>query len=160
MQKIYIINGPAGSGKDTFVELYSEISINTVHNISSVDKVKEAAKILGWNSIKDEIGRKFLSDLKDLSTNSYDGPYNYVMNFINSTKDTVFVHIREPSEIEKIRRKFPSCKTIFINRNTEIKFNNHADRNVENYQYDYYINNDGTIRDLKETIKNFIEENQ
>jgi len=45
MQKqIIIINGTGGSGKDTFVEFCSEFT--KVTNISSVDKVKEAAKIL------------------------------------------------------------------------------------------------------------------
>jgi len=44
MKKIIIINGTGGSGKDTFVNYCSEY-IKTV-NISSVDKVKEAANIL------------------------------------------------------------------------------------------------------------------
>ena len=42
-----------GSGKDTFVEFCAKYA--KVMNISSVDKVKEAAKILvGWDEIKDE----------------------------------------------------------------------------------------------------------
>ena len=52
-KQVIIINGTGGSGKDTFVEYCSEFA--KVTNISSVDKVKEAAKILvGWNGEKDE----------------------------------------------------------------------------------------------------------
>ena len=51
-KRIIIINGSGGVGKDTFVEYCSEFT--NVKNISSVDKVKEAAKILvGWNGEKD-----------------------------------------------------------------------------------------------------------
>ena len=32
--------------------------------ISSVDKVKEIARIAGWNGEKDDKGRKLLADLK------------------------------------------------------------------------------------------------
>ena len=49
-KEIVIINGSGGVGKDAFVEFCNEFTC--VKNISSVDKVKEAAKILvGWNTI-------------------------------------------------------------------------------------------------------------
>ena len=60
-KKVIIINGTGGSGKDTFVEFCSEFK--NVMNISSVDKVKEAASILvGWNGEKDEKSMKLLVD--------------------------------------------------------------------------------------------------
>ena len=50
-KRVVIINGGGGSGKDTFVEFCAKHA--KVINISSVDKVKEAAKILvGWNGEK------------------------------------------------------------------------------------------------------------
>ena len=72
-----IINGCGGVGKDTFVD-YCRIFAN-ITNISSVDKIKEAAKILGWNGGKAEEDRKFLSDLKLLST----GYNNFHMNILS-----------------------------------------------------------------------------
>ena len=61
-KQVIIINGTGGSGKDTFVRFCSEFA--KVTNISSVDKVKEAAKILvGWNGEKHEKARKLLDDL-------------------------------------------------------------------------------------------------
>ena len=51
-KRIVIINGSGGVGKDTFVELCGKFV--EVKNISSVDKVKEAARILvNWNGEKD-----------------------------------------------------------------------------------------------------------
>lgn len=55
---IFIINGSGGVGKDTFVQLVSaELNNNlkkfhTVVNFSSVDKVKEIAKEIGWDGKK------------------------------------------------------------------------------------------------------------
>ena len=45
-KKIIVINGTGGSGKDTFVEYVSKYA--KVYNFSSVDKVKEIAKLIGW----------------------------------------------------------------------------------------------------------------
>ena len=57
-------------------------------NISSVDKVKEAAKVLaGWNGEKDEKSRKFLSDLKDGD--------NYNVEFFNDFGNMYFLDLRK-----------------------------------------------------------------
>lgn len=72
-KQIFVINGSGGVGKDTFVELVS-VELNdklkrfhTVVNFSSVDKVKEIAREIGWDGRKTEKDRKFLSDLKSLT---------------------------------------------------------------------------------------------
>ena len=77
-KRIVIINGVGGSGKDTFVELCAKHA--NVINISSVDKVKEAAKVLvGWNGEKDEKSRKLLVDLKKISIEYNDYPTAYIL---------------------------------------------------------------------------------
>ena len=108
MKEIVVINGSGGVGKDTFVQFCGEYT--SIMNISSVDKVKEAAKVLaGWNGEKDEKSRKFLSDLKELGIEYNDAPFKYISNmaeeFKNSDKQIMFVHIRECEEIEKKLRK-------------------------------------------------------
>lgn len=50
---VYIINGVGGSGKSTFVSILSELH-PLIKEISTVDKVKEVAKIAGWNGEKDD----------------------------------------------------------------------------------------------------------
>jgi len=161
MKKIFIINGSARSGKDTFVDVVRmwKMTNNSnyyeypVYNISSVDKVKESAKLLGWDSNKDEKGRKFLSDLKYLSSETYDGPFNYIKIFIEDRNNGIFfLHVREPGELLKITREYPDSITIFIKRSAIEVPNNRADQEVELYNYDLYFENDGTLEDYVKKI--------
>lgn len=161
-KKIVIINGSGGVGKDTFVEYCSEFT--GVKNISSVDKVKEAAKILvGWSGEKDEKTRKFLSDLKQLSVDYNDYPLIYIKNQEkdfreNDTQSVMFVHIREISEIEKVKNAI-NAKTLLITSNRVEKIEtNKSDANVDKFQYDYYIENNGTLDELREKARKFVME--
>ena len=160
-KNIIIINGTGGAGKDTFVSFCSEFV--KVLNVSSVDKVKEAAKILvGWNGEKDEVSRKLLVDLKKLSVDYNDAPTKYIKsmadNFKNSDEELMFVHIREAEEIEKTK-KLLNAKTLLItNPRVQLITSNDSDGKVNEYKYDYYISNDGTLEDLKYKAKQFIEE--
>ena len=158
-KQVIIINGTGGSGKDTFVEFCSEFA--KVTNISSVDKVKEAAKILvGWNGEKDEKSRKLLVDLKQLSIEYNDSPTQYIKEqydkFMENDSEYLFIHIREIEEIEKIK-KLLNAKTLLI-RNPRVALitSNNSDGNVYKYEYDFTIENDGTLEDLKQKAKNFV----
>lgn len=154
-----IINGCGGVGKDTFID-YCRIFAN-VTNISSVDKVKEAAKILGWTGGKSEDDRKFLSDMKLLSTGYNNFPYEYLKENIakfmeDKSSNVLFMHIREPEEIEKIKKEF-GCITVLVqNINKRRIDSNMADANVCNYEYDFVINNDYDLDRLKQKAISFI----
>lgn len=161
-KKIVIINGSGGVGKDTFVEFCSEFA--NVKNISSVDKVKEAAKILvNWNGEKDEKGRKFLADLKQISIDYNNYPMTYIKEQAdefkkNDGQDIMFIHIREINEIEKVKELL-NAKSLLITSNRVAKIlTNSADANVDQFNYDYYIKNDGTLEELKEKAKSFVME--
>lgn len=168
-KQIFIINGSGGVGKDSFVEMVkSQTKRIGVGNHSSVIKVKEVAKIIGWDGSKSEKDRKFLSDLKLLTTEYNDMPLNdmkrYVnifMNLISFDKArVVFLHIREPEEIAKAVSEFKeyNAKTILVKRDSVKHItSNMADENVYNYDYDIVIDNSGTIEDLKEKAKCFLE---
>jgi len=164
---VFIINGSGGVGKDTFVELVS-VELNdklkrfhTVVNFSSVDKVKEIAREIGWDGKKSEKDRKFLSDLKILTSEYCDIPFesmkSKVTEFIKDEESNfLFLHIREPEEIARAVKAF-GAKTILVIRNTVKRItSNIADENVFNYNYDYIINNNGTKEDLKRKVKEFI----
>ena len=46
-KQVFIINGMARSGKDTFVDLVTErLPIGAVMNYSSIDKIKEILEVL------------------------------------------------------------------------------------------------------------------
>lgn len=161
-KQVFIINGSGGVGKDTFVSLVSKASNRPVMNFSSIDKVKDIAKIIGWNGGKTEKDRKFLSDLKLLCTDYNNMPFNSmsekVEEFINCKAAMLFLHIREPEEIEKARVAF-NAKTILIKRDSIKQItSNMADGNVFNYQYDIVINNDGDLLDLERKAIEFVND--
>lgn len=160
IKQVFIINGSGGCGKDTFVSLVSNISYTI--NFSSVDKVKEIARIIGWNGGKTEKDRKFLSDLKLLCTDYNDMPLNSMKDkyeeFLNSHAKLLFLHIREPEEIERAKRIF-NAKTILIKRDSvEHITSNMADANVFNYNYDITIDNNGALEELEGKAEQFIND--
>lgn len=164
-----MINGSGGVGKDTFVELVS-VELNdklkrfhTVVNFSSVDKVKEIAKEIGWDGKKSEKDRRFLSDLKILTSEYYDMPFksmkNKVAKFMNEEENILlFLHIREPEEIDRAVKEF-GAKTILVVRDAVKHIvSNMADENVFNYNYDFVVNNSGTKEELNIKAKDFVQE--
>lgn len=166
---IFIINGNGGVGKDTFVEFVStELNdvlkkFHTVINFSSVDKVKEIARKIGWDGKKSEKDRKFLSDLKILTSEYCDMPFKSMKNkvdefMIDEESKLLFLHIREPEEITRAVEEF-GVNTILVIRNTVKHItSNMADENVFNYNYDFVIENNGTKEELNNKAKEFVQE--
>jgi len=166
----FIINGSAGVGKDTFVEIFSDCLVNykniIVNNISTVSYIKGIARdSFGWNDVKDEKGRRLLSDLLDADIKYQNGPFKRVTSYIDkfkmmnipTYKIINFIHCREPLEIDKYKNALENSKTILIRRSLNKSYLNHADQNVEKYIYDFMINNNGTIKDYKKLIYSFID---
>lgn len=159
MKQIIIINGTGGSGKDTFVEFCSKYG--KVMNFSSIDKVKEIARLIGWDGKKTEKDRKFLSDLKRLTTEYNDMAFNSISDavarFESSENEILFIHIREPEEVERAANVF-NAKTLLVKRvglsNIQT---NYSDANVENYSYDFIIENT-TLEELNKNALNFVNE--
>lgn len=160
MKEIFVINGSGGVGKDTFVEFCKKYA--KVKNISSVDKVKEAAFVLtGWSGEKDDKARKLLSDLKELGVEYNDAPFKYISNmaedFKNSNEELMFVHIREPEEIQKCKDALGAKTLLITNKNVSAITTNHSDKDVLQFNYDYHIKNDGTLEELDKKAKEFVE---
>lgn len=159
--RIVVINGGAGVGKDSFVAYCNTATLDLVANVSSVDRVKTAATMLGWDGAKDEKGRQFLSDLKDLSTRTYEGPFKYLKQMVTTYgmqgHGYIFLHIREPKEIARFVAEVPGAETLLIRREGVETFDNHADSNVADYPYDHVIDNNGTLRDLETAARRFME---
>ena len=103
-----------------------------------------------------------LVDLKQLSIDYNDYPMTYIKQeaeeFLeNEDQDMMFIHIREISEIEKVKNML-DAKTLLITSSRVAKITtNNSDANVDKYEYDYYISNDGTLEELRDKAKNFIE---
>jgi len=160
---VIVINGRGGVGKDTCVDAVARKYV--VLNCSSIAPIKTVAEDLGWDFFdKSDKARKFLSDLKMLSSEYNDFPFKYLLNkydwFMTSdTMKVMFVHIREPEEIAKFKANVPECKTLLIKSNrVERDFGNEADDNVDNYDYDYVYHNDKPLDEVDADFMKFFEE--
>lgn len=161
-KRIFIINGYPSSGKTTFGRILNKFV--PCEHISIIDSVKEEAVRLGWNpDSKNEIDRKFLSDLKDVTTKYNDFPFREltkkVISFIShDEKEILLIDIREPMEIDRAINTFGGKSIIIDRKNNKKVTSNHADANIDNYNYDYIIKNYGSIDDFTKEIKKFADE--
>ena len=164
MKKILIvINGRGGVGKDTLCDLAAKHF--RVYNISSVDPIKEIARMCGWNGSKDDKSRRFLSDLKALTVNYNNYPTVWgkerFFEFLQSEDQIMFFHIREPEEIAKfVEATDGFAKTMLIRGGDRMKkenYGNVSDDGVENYEYDYYFTNDKSLEEAEATFVALLE---
>lgn len=162
-KRIILLNGSAGVGKDTFCSMIS--AIVPAMSYSSVQYVKEAAKILGWDGItKDEKSRKFLSDLKLLSAEYNDHPYKMLCKTIDDfleddIHEWLFLHVREPGEIRRLVNTYPQIITVLItNKNIKQVTSNMADASVYHYyKYNETIANDDDLLTLQKKAEEFVK---
>ena len=158
---VFVVNGKPRAGKDTFAEILNRYL--EVYKYSSVTKVKEIAALCGWDGAKEERDRKFLHDLKMLTTAYSDmsnkDVINEIQKFYNDEikADVFLVDIREPEEIERLKAVVPVLTVFIDNDRVPSITSNSSDANVYNYTYDFYINNNGTLEEFDEHIRRFIE---
>lgn len=157
MSKVIVINGMGGVGKSTFISLCHEIDLKVIET-STVDFVKEIALQAGWDGVKDQKGRRLLSDIKDALERYDDIPNKKIDEFIQSHPDSIiFVNAREPHNVQRYVDKYGAVTVMVINPNATQVQGNHADEGVYEYIYDYYIENSGDLEMLKESAKNFLD---
>ena len=166
MEKIaVVINGVGGCGKDTLVSIISEKY--KIKNTSSITPVVEVAKFCGWDGVKTDESRKFLSDLKKLLTDFNEFSLNYLLReqeeFLTTDEDIMFIHIREPHEIEKFLR-VTKCKTytLLVTPREELigkVYGNSSDDDVANYKYDLVFHNDKPLEIIETEWIDFVEKN-
>lgn len=158
MKPVIILNGKPRSGKDTFAEYLNKIA--RVEKYSIVDKVKEIATQCGWDGRKEERDRKFLCDIKIMTELYNDMPFRSVIEKVkefnkDDSKSVLLVDMREPRDIARAKREL-GAYAIFIDndRVPEIK-SNVADGTINNFNYDYRIDNNGTLEDLDKEVQRF-----
>lgn len=161
MKHIIIVNGYPNSGKTEFEKIVSKYIKTTIY--SSITPVKEYAReYFNWNEEKTEEWRRFLSELKRFLVDEFDLIFDdinrRVIRFYNSDNEIIMIDSREPKEIDRFKKTF-KAKTLFIkNDRVEKIISNNSDANVENYKYDYIIENNGTLEELEQKAINFIKE--
>lgn len=185
--KVFIINGMGTAGKDEFAKAVNVAMMkatgfpdNEKHSylikLSSVDYPKQVCKYCGWYGGKTEKDRKFISDINLALEEWNNSPLQTVLDkiefSINNTKDRedceqakyFFVDIREPYRIDKFKNM---CKqlnyqvfTVFIRRPgiPQITSNVADAFTLKPYDYDYYLDNDGTLEEWYEKSAKFAKE--
>lgn len=171
LSKVFILNGKGAVGKDEFknfvIEYDKELNnTDRIVSTSIIDRVKDIAAKCGWGGAKQDSDRAFLHDLKILLEKYNDLPYKTVANFIyymssrtiNGTLiyPYIFVDAREVHDIERLVKDF-NATTVLVKRGDRV-YGNEADDNVFNWQYDYVIDNNGTLNDLKDAARTFWNE--
>ena len=151
---VIVINGRGGAGKDTLCDFAAERY--RVRNYSSVDPIKELARQAGWNGEKDDRSRRFLSDLKRLTTDYNDLPTRYLAgrcrDFLASDDEILFVHIREPEQIAHLIDTVGGdvrVLTLLVRRGEARSYGNVSDDEVENYDYDLVYENDKPLDEAR-----------
>lgn len=161
MKKIFILNGTGTVGKGEFAKAVGKHI--TSFKYSSIDLVKDMLKVAGVEEEpKTEEKRLLCSDLKDRLTQYDDIPFKDVASVVADFKndlidtDVLFIDIREPEEIARAVETFGAETILIRNPRVDNIESNHADRDVENYNYDYIIENDGTLEQLEKVAKLFV----
>ena len=150
---VIVINGTGGVGKTTLVEIAA--TQMPIMNVSSITPAKKIAMQAGWDGEMNARGRAFLVDLHQALIRYDDLPYKYLLGryreFTLGDDDIMFVHMREPDQIERfklgIQRRGGICKTILIKRGAGRSWGNKADDNVAEYKYDEEFDNNASLKE-------------
>ena len=165
MKQVIIINGKPGVGKDTLIDFLRKEFV--VCNYSTIDFIKEKALELGWDGIKDTKGRIFLAGLKALVVDYNHNIINtqtrkrYKQFLSDNTYDIMFIHIREPKEIERfiklVKEETSNIKTLLIRGGRNDIICTESDRNVELYDYDFIYNNNLPLHLAEDDFINWVK---
>lgn len=161
MKNIVLINGKARSGKDTVAKLLKEhfeskglkASIN-----SNAEAVKGIAKYMfDWNGIKDTKGRQLLLDITEAGY-KYD-PYfwEYKNNKSMIEADIYIVpdwRYKSTFNYFNLQDNVITINVNNDNRESIGELSNHSsETGLDNFVFDYFIDNNGSLEDLQEQVK-------
>ena len=170
--KVIMICGKARSGKDTLADFI----INHLENkkpckVQIGQYIKYyAMKYFGWDGEEETKPRDLLIHLgTDIIRNKIDQNFHINrlvqdLEVLSYFYDTFIVSdVRFPVEIEKVKEKYDEVITIKISRDSEelnqSQKNNITETALDNYtDYDYVIDNNGTLEELEQKAVDIIKE--
>jgi cellulose biosynthesis protein BcsQ len=152
----------ASAGKTTFETMIAKYL--SAYKYSSIDIVKDMTEVCGIDrNNKNEKTRKLWSDIKQLLITYNDIPYkdvSYIVNDFNNddlSNDLLLIDIREPEEIDRAKCDFKAITVLVVNHNVEHITSNNSDGRVFDYEYDYVVDNSGSLQDLEKEVEKFVE---
>lgn len=172
---VIVLSGKARSGKDTSLEIlkrkYEQIGKKVI-SLYYASYIKEyAKKISSWDGNDENKPRTLLQVLgTDIIRNTIDKNF-FINRIIEDIKvyskffDIIIIgDARFPEEIDYIKNEFKNVISVHINRKdmnllTKEEKKHVTETALDNYKrYDYEINNDGSIEDLKTKLEEIIKE--
>lgn len=169
---VICISGKAQHGKDTSAMLMKREFESHGYSVLIThygDVLKYICKeFFGWDGVKDDDGRQML---QTVGTNKirYRNPdffVNFLRDVLVALDDWDFVLIpdaRFPNEVRTMQDAFRAThvrieRQNFISPLTEEQQKHPSEIALDNYPVEWYIDNCGTINDLRETVETFVEE--
>ena len=172
--KIFVIAGKARHGKDTVASIIGEIyKDKKVINLSYGSYIKEyAKKISNWDGFEETKPRELLQTLgTEVIRKNIDEDF-----FIKRLCDDIKVYsyyfdvitisdARFPKEIDAPKEMFDNVYSIKVVRNgfssplSDKEQAHSTETALDNYDnYDFVIENDGTIEDLEKKVEKILED--
>ena len=179
MNKIVVINGRGGIGKDTLIDSLrkdDDIHVTNVSSITPIIQGLEQTPFVGNETAsKDLAYRKLLSRTKAAVdaywvaqgisyTNSYlksrVKQWNKLCDLGKAKHHILFVHIREPESIDDFVQDNQFIDTLLITSDRSLdNYGNDADDGVYDYCYRYVFEANGTKEEEARAFHEFIKTN-
>lgn len=170
--KIILIGGKARAGKDTtadfIIENLKEQGLNPCRvQIGQYIKYY-ATKYFGWDGSEETKPRDLLNKLATEIIREKIDPEFHINRLIEDIKVLSYFYdsfvvsdVRFPIEIEKVKEEFDNVTTIkVIRKSDELNENQKShvsELALDNYDnFDYVIDNSGTLEELNEKVKEII----
>lgn len=162
--KVYILNGVGTAGKQEFFNWVQQIAWERDTILITQTSIIDPIKLVAYRSFiwdgekKDKKSRKLLYNLKCVLDEYNDFSYQETKKQIDfawkSNCKAIFIDVREPKDIQRFVNDY-RAKTILIKRDGIDIWGNPADDNVEKYNYDFIIENNGTLKELHKKAEDF-----
>lgn len=177
--KIYCVSGKARSGKDTATNIMKKIlekenkKVLIFHYADLLTMI--CTKYFGWDGKKDEKGRSLLQHTGTdiIRKKNKDFFVNFalqIFDIFNDVWDYVIIpDCRFENEIKMLKNQDLHITSLRVNRKelttsgttsflSEKQLKHSSENSLDNYDFDFIINNDGTLEELKEKIIKIIKE--
>lgn len=156
--KVILLIGKAGVGKDESYKCIRNL-YPTAERYAFADRLKIFAYEMGWDGRKDERGRKLLQGIGQ-TVRAYKEGF-WALNVVKAIECdmpqiAVVTDCRFPNEIQIIKDYFRDVTTIRIIRDVS-EIDDISEHALDDYESDFAIDNNGTILDLQNSLKEILE---
>ena len=173
MKKILLISGKAQSSKDTsaqFMKSHLESKGERVLICHYADLLKYICKtFFDWDGVKDDKGRTILQHvgtdvirMKNHAPNYWvDFIANLLWMFYDEWDYIIIPDTRFPNELERMIDNFGEERIVSLRINrpnfdsglSQEQLNHPSECGLDDYEFDHYITNDGTLDELDNKLK-------